>query len=238
MNSLKHITSYFLILILAVGCASTEVTRHTKMSEEKIARPTRIHVFPFAATPTDIPSWSAGAGRYVQPSAPQSSEEIDVGRNLGILVSKELVAKINEMGLSAVEVEADKPIVPQVNDILLVGYFEAIEEGSASKRLAFGFGSGTAEIKTVVEGYQMTNQGLRQLGSGEIQSKGSKTPGVILPLAVFAATSNPIGLIVMGSAKVVGEVSGRNTIEGSAKRTAEAIADRLQIRFREVGWIR
>jgi hypothetical protein len=34
----------------------------------------------------------------------------------------------------------------------------------------------------------MTSQGLRLLGGGTVQSGGNKTPGVILPLAVMAAT--------------------------------------------------
>lgn len=236
MNSLARIALNLFVLMLAAGCASTEVTRQTKMSaEEKLARPERIYVFPFAATPADIPSWSAAAGRYAHPNKQQAYEEIEIGRNLGAQVASELVARIRDMGLSAVE--GSRQTNPQVNDILLIGYFESIQEGSAAKRLAFGFGSGAAEMKTVVEGYQMTARGLRQLGSGEIQSGGGKMPGVVVPLAVFAATSNPIGLIVMGSAKVAGEVSGRNTIEGSAKRTADVIADQLQIRFREQGWI-
>jgi len=42
---------------------------------------------------------------------------------------------------------------------------------------------------------------------------------------------------VMGGAKVAGEVTGRTKIEGAAKRTAEAIAEQLRVRFKELGWI-
>ena len=68
----------------------------------------------------------------------------------------------------------------------------------------------------------MTPQGPRLMGSADIQSSGSKMPGAVVPIAVFAATSNSIGLIVMGTAKVAGEVTGRNTVEGTAKRTAKS----------------
>jgi hypothetical protein len=92
-------------------------------------------------------------------------------------------------------------------------------------------------LSTAVEGYQMTTLGPRLLGSGKLESGGNKTPGAIVPLAVLAATANPIGLVVTGTAKVVGEATGRNKIEGAAKRTAEEIADRLEVRFRELGWV-
>ncbi len=84
----------------------------------------------------------------------------------------------------------------------------------------------------------MTPEGPRLLGSGQLQSGGNKTPGLFVPLAVLAATANPIGLIVMGSVKVHGEVTGRDKLEGAAQRTAEAIADRLRVRFKEQGWIK
>jgi hypothetical protein len=60
---------------------------------------------------------------------------------------------------------------------------------------------------------------------------------LIVPLVVTAATANPIGLIVSGAVKAEGEVSGRDTIEGAAQRTAKQIADHLRGRFEEQGWI-
>jgi len=84
----------------------------------------------------------------------------------------------------------------------------------------------------------MTSEGLRMLGSGKLESGGRKLPGLAAPLVVFAATANPLGLIVGGAAKVYGEASGKDKIEGAAKRTAEKIAVVLRKRFKEQGWIR
>ena len=139
------------------------------------------------------------------------------------------------MGLPAVHA-AGQP-APRVGDIVIIGYFESIDEGSAAKRVAIGFGSGAAELTTQVEGYLMEAQGLRKLGSREIDSAGGKTPGVAVPLAVTLATANPIGLIVGGAMKVGGEATGSSTIKGSAKRTAKKIADELRVSFEKQGWI-
>ena len=235
MNLFIRFASCLLALVLAAGCASTEVTKQSMMSAEEIAKPDRIYVYPFASTPADIPSWSAVAGLYAQPSVPPTPEELAAGRELGALVAKELVTAINKMGLRAIE--GNNQSIPEVNDGLIIGYFEAVDEGSAAKRMIVGFGSGGADLKTVVEGYQMTPSGPRRIESGEIQAGGSKTPGLVVPIAVFAATSNPIGLIVMGSAKAVGEMTGKASIEGTAERTAKAIADQLQGKFKKRGWI-
>ena len=92
-------------------------------------------------------------------------------------------------------------------------------------------------MDTVVEGFAVTPQGLRKLGSGTLSSSGNKAPGMVVPAAVAIATGNPLGLIIVGGIKIYGEASGKNTLEGRAKATADAIAEQLKIRFRDRGWI-
>ena len=83
----------------------------------------------------------------------------------------------------------------------------------------------------------MTSQGLRRLGFGTVESGGGKTPGAAVGAVAFAATANPAGLIIGTGVKAYGEVSGSSKVEGRAKATAKEIADVLQKRFREEGWI-
>jgi hypothetical protein len=60
---------------------------------------------------------------------------------------------------------------------------------------------------------------------------------MVVPAAVAIATSNPIGLIIVGGTKLDGEASGNSGLEGRAKATAGAIAEQLKIRFQDRGWI-
>jgi hypothetical protein len=223
----------FALMVLA-GCASTKVTSHQPYTGEQLARPDRILVYDFAATPTDAPADSTVAAQAAGP-APQTAEEIEVGRKLGAEVAKQLVADLQGMGLPAVQATGQPP--PRSGDIVIKGQFVSITEGAAGRRVLVGFGSGAAELRTVVEGYQMTPQGLRRLGSGETDSAGGKTPGMVAPLAVYAATANPLGLVVVGTMKVRGERTGSNTIEGAAKRTADEIAAQLRVAAEKQGWI-
>ena len=93
--------------------------------------------------------------------------------------------------------------------------------------MALGFGAGGAELKTVVKGFLMTAQGLRALGSGEVEAGSGKMPGGAVPLVVTVATANPLGLVVAGAAKAYGEASGSETIEGAAHRGTGGRADAL-----------
>jgi hypothetical protein len=227
-----------LAMFVVAGCASTNVTQQTPMVNQGMARPNRIWVYNFVANPADMPADSSIGGSVGAPSTPPTQEQLQEGRQLGALIAQELVADINAMGLSAVQ--AGPGSSPQVGDGVIRGYLVSVQgggTGSAVKRFVIGFGAGTSEMDTVVEGYAVTPQGWRKLGSGTLSSSGNKTPGMVVPAAVAIATANPIGLIVVGGAKIYGEASGRSGLEGRAKSTADEIAVQLKIRFQDRGWI-
>jgi hypothetical protein len=46
-------------LVALAGCASTKATESRDYQGERVARPDRIIVHDIAATPADIPAWSA-----------------------------------------------------------------------------------------------------------------------------------------------------------------------------------
>jgi hypothetical protein len=224
-----------LTLVVLVGCASTKVTQQTPISSPGLARPNRIWVYNFVANPADMPADSSIGGAVSAPSTPPAAEQLAEGRQLGALIAADLVADIQAMGLPAAQ--AGPGSSPPIGDGVIRGYLISVQGGGAVKRFVIGFGYGTSEMDTVVEGYAVTPQGWRKLGSGTLSSSGSKTPGVAVPAAVAIASGNPIGLIVVGGLKIYGEASGRNTLEGRAKATADAIADQLKIRFEDRGWI-
>jgi hypothetical protein len=235
MRSSSRIVLYLLALVVVAGCASTNVTQQTPMSSPGLARPNQIWVYNFVANPADMPADSSLRGEVGAPSTPPTAAQIEEGRQLGALIAADLVADIQGMGLSAVQ--AGPGASPQVGDGVIRGYLVSVQGGGAVKRFVIGFGYGTSEMDTVVEGYAVTPQGWRRLGSGTLSSSGSKTPGMVVPAAVVIATGNPIGLIVVGGMKIYGEASGRNKLEGRAKATADAIAEQLRIRFQDRGWI-
>jgi hypothetical protein len=191
-------------------------------------------VYDFAATPADVPAGSTLSGP-VSKGTPQTAEQIATGRQLGAQISTELIEQIRGMGLPAAP--AGTRTTPQINDIVIRGYLLSIQRGSETERVVVGLGAGASELRTAVEGYQVTAQGLRKLGSGTVDSGGSSGPGAALGVVGFLATANPAGLIVSSGMKVYGEASGSSKVEGRAKQTASEIADVLKQRFEQQGWI-
>jgi len=235
MKSRSSIIVCLFVLGVISGCSSAKVTERQQLVKEALPRPPRILVYNFASTPGEVPTDASIAGQYDAPSTPPTAEQIATGHRLGAEIAAQLVQEIQGMGMPAYRASRQAPL--QLNDILIRGYLVSIEEGSEAKRLVIGFGSGASELRTMVEGYQVTEQGLRKLGSGTVESGGSKGPGALLGVAGLAATGNPAGLIISTGIKVYGEASGKSTVEGRAQQTAKEIADVLKQRFQQEGWI-
>ena len=226
--------AWLLAALLLAGCASTKVSNRQTSVTGTLPRPGQIWVYDFTSDPADVPADSEVA-KADKPATPPTDEEQATGRQLGIGIATELVKNIQELGMpAALATSATKP---QVNDIVLRGYLVSFEEGSTLARMTIGFGAGGSKMTTLVEGYQMTTNGLRKLGSGTVGASGSKGPGMAVGAATWAITGSPVGLIVSGGLKVYGEASGRSDVEGRAKATAKEISDFLKTRFQEQGWI-
>ena len=238
MKSFASMMGILLAVAMFLGCASTKVTNQTAMTDPGLRRPNQIWVYDFVAAPSDMPADSSLAGQVGAPSTPPTPEEIETGRKYGAMIAQELVTDIQAMGMPAIEAGPDSS--PQVGDAVIRGYLISTEGGGTggfAKRFVIGFGAGTTQMDTLVEGYAVTPQGLRKLGSGTLTSSGNRMPGMVVPAAVAIATANPVGLIVVGGAKIVGAASGRSGLEGRAKATADEIASQLKIRFQDRGWI-
>jgi Domain of unknown function (DUF4410) len=234
MKSFGRIILCLFVLVVEAGCASTKITQQTPMTAPGLARPKQIWVYDFVAAPSDMPSNSSIAGEVGAPSTPPTPEELETGRKFGAMIAQQLVSDLHDMGMPAIE--AGPGSAPQVGDGVIRGYIVSTEGGSTGgmvKRMVIGFGAGTAEMDTVVEGYVVTPQGWYRLGSGTL----NKTPGLVVPAAVAIATANPVGLIVVGGLKIAGAATGRSGLEGRAKSTANEIAAQLKIRFQDRGWI-
>jgi hypothetical protein len=230
----RRILCLFALVVIG-GCASTEVSSRQEYRGGKIPRPAHIWLYDFASTPAEVPAGSALAGQPVEHPTPQTAEQIAMGRKVGEAIASQLAEEIRGMGLPAEQ--ASIRAKPEVNDLVIRGYLLSIDEGDATKRVAIGFGSGGSHLTTAVEGFQVTAQGLRKLGSGKAESGGGKTPGGAVGVAALIVTGNPVGLIVGGGAKAYGEYSGSAKVEGRAKETAKLIAEKIKPKFQEQGWI-
>ena len=225
---------YLLALVVIAGCASTKIVDREQLVTGPLPRPGNIWVYDFAATAAEVPANSALAGEDLD-TTPQTPQQIAEGQKLGAQIAMQLVAQIRAMGMPAQE--ASMQTQPQINDIVIRGYLLSVKQGSTAERVVIGFGAGASSLSTMVEGFQMTPDGLRKLGFGTVDAGGNKSPGMVLGVATFLATKNPAGLIINAGMQTYGEASGNDEVTGRAKATAKEIADVLKQRFTNQGWL-
>ncbi len=224
-----------LMILLTVGCASTKVSEREVFVNERLPRPSHIWVYDFAATAAAVPPDSTLARRFAVEAAPQTPQQIALGQHLGDEIAADLVGRIQKMGLPAARATGGETIA--VNDLVIRGYLVSVKKGSAAERIVIGFGIGGSELRTIVEGFQVTPQGLRELTFDTVRAGSGKTPGASTSAAGLLATGNPLGLIVSGAMRVYGEANGHSTVAGRARATAKEIAGALRKVFQEQGWI-
>jgi hypothetical protein len=94
MNFCTRTLSFFFIVALLSGCASTKVTEQTPMVSPGLARPNQIWVYDFVADPAQIPAGSSISADLSAPSTPPTAEQLETGRQLGASIAKDLVADI------------------------------------------------------------------------------------------------------------------------------------------------
>jgi Domain of unknown function (DUF4410) len=228
------LTSTMLALCVLVGCASTTVSDRQQVTTGTLPRPGQIWVYPFAASPADVPPNSTLAGQDAY-AAPQTEQQVAEGRHLGAEIAGQLVQQINAMGMPAAIASAATR--PQLNDIVVEGSILSVQQGNAAERVTIGFAAGDTDLQVAVEGFHVTTTGLREIGAGDLNAKGAETPGAAVGLATMIATHNPAGFIVSTGMKAYGEESGNDTIEGRARQIAKQVADVFKTKFQQQGWI-
>jgi len=232
----RTILAVLAVTSIVISCASSDVTsRRRYYGDEQLPKPGRVIVYNFAATPEDVSPDAAISGHYQIHDTPQTDEQIQLGRQLSDIVARELVKEILNLGMPAER--ANTGPQPSMGDLLIKGAFVSMDEGSKAKRMLIGFGAGSAELKTHVQAYQITAQGPRRLGEGEVKTSGGKMPGMLVPVGAGAAAGRmAVSAAVSGGVNVTQE-RGPESLESAAKRTAQEITKALSRAFAQQGWI-
>src|SRR3954470_19997724 len=123
---IRTASAIFALAVLA-GCASTKTTSSQPYTGAALARPDRILVYDFGATPGDVPADSALAAEAVG-ATPQTAEEVATGRKLAAEVARQLTKDLQDMGLPAVQAAGQPP--PRPGDLVVKGNFYSVDEGS------------------------------------------------------------------------------------------------------------
>ena len=215
--------------LLVSGCAGAHISRQqTKIPGQEVARPGRVLVHDFAGSAAGLPPESPLVQAAAR-GAPPGHEAAAQGRGLGAKVAKYLIDDLIRSGIHAVP--AGPGSVPRTGDVVIHGAFVVVDEGDRFTRVMIGFGAGASRLKTVSGMFLAVGGKLVPLTSVEIESQGSKMPGMAVSLGFATASS----LAMSGASSVYSEI-GPESLNGAAERTAHKIAVHVLGEYTRRGW--
>jgi len=156
----------FAVFLLA-GCAETTMTP-TFRATRGLSRPDRVLVFDFAVTPEE-----AGAERR-SGVAPQTEEDVRVGKALTRALSANLVAELRSRGIEADR--AGDGAAPGDRTASIRGRFLR-SDGGGNGTTTVGFALRDGQVRTRVQLFQGTGLKMQLVGEGETVTPSGLKPG-------------------------------------------------------------
>ena len=229
----RNVVHATLVLLLCLGCASSSVQSSENYARDvRLPRPPVLMVYDFAVSANDLVEDSLGS-EFALDEAPPDKEFVQA-KQIADSLSKQLVAKLEKKGIYATH--ALDASLPPLHAMVLRGQFLTIDKGSRIKRMVIGFGAGSSEMQVRVQAYQATDWGLMRIAQAEVEAKGSKMPGMAVPMAGGAALGTAAtSAVISGGMNIVKEVRGGGNAD--AGRIAGEIAARAEAFYRRQGWL-
>jgi hypothetical protein len=227
----------WLVLLVAVGCGSSQVQVKQEYAGKRLPRPDKIFVYDFASSPDDVKT-TKGVGleleKLFKKAKPKTAKETEVGRKVAAAFSQELVKGIQKMGLVA-ERTADFPPTTG-NHLLIQGYFLSIDQGNRTERVVIGFGAGRSDVEARVQIYESTPEGQTEVEQLKATAKSGRKPGMAEMMGVGAITGHLLtSTVVSGTVSAAGEASFE-TVEADARNLAKKVSKDLGQFFVRQTW--
>ena len=222
--------------LLFAGCAKA-TTPLTRPAAAGLPQPDRIIVHDFAVTAADVALDRGQGPRMMRDtgSGAQSEEEVEVGRAVTKALTDNLIKNLREHGVNAERAAEAAP--PGATTASIVGEFQRVGQGDGTVRRMIGLGLGSSEVRTRVQIYQGGGTNVKLVAESATKTSGSLRPGmaVMLPLGAGAAAFATTPVVADRSASASETFFA--TVEADAKRTAEAVVQRIGDSYQRQGWI-
>jgi len=221
--------------LLFAGCAKA-TTPLTRPAAAGLPQPDRIIVHDFAVTAADVALDRGQGPRMMRDtgSGAQSEEEVEVGRAVTKALTDNLIKNLREHGVNAERAAEAAPAGATTASI--VGEFQRVGQGDGTVRRMIGLGLGSSEVRTRVQIYQGGGTNVKLVAESATKTSGSLRPGmaVMLPLGAEVGTVATTAVVVGGRA--IASETFHATVEADAKRTAEAVIQRIGDSYQRQGW--
>lgn len=223
-----------LVTLFLVGCAGGGAKQTSQyQGKEPLPRPSAVYVFDFAVDADDVVVDTFGPN-FVHKNKHDASKQLKEGRAVADALAKQLVKDLTKQGITARRATASTQI--PMNAIVVKGQFVTIQEGDELKRVTVGFGAGAEKLQAQAQVYQMRENGLQQISTGEGEAHGRKTPGVAGPAAVAAGAGMAAGVVVSSAMNLKSEAID-GSMQTNVNNLAKEFTENAVKFYKRQGWL-
>jgi hypothetical protein len=223
--------------LLLAGCAQTNVQTSNEIAHSGLPRPQQVLIYNFVVSPADVQENSSIFAKLNRNlgNANQTTEQIQLGREVADALAAELTQKIAAMGLNPVRAIENMPV--SQGSILITGHFVKIDEGNRLRRNVIGLGLGKSSLDTEVRLLSPGPSGYQELIAFEAHADSGDMPGAAVLGPAGAAAGAGTAAVIGTNAAVGGVKSYKSSSAQQAKKIADKISAQLGNYFVQQGWI-
>jgi hypothetical protein len=213
--------------LLLPACASATVYQMQEAPASAL-KPDVVVVYDFDVTPSEIQLDRGLAPQIARELGgnTQSQEEAQAGRLVADSLSAKLVAKLNDMGISASRA-SNRSVRITDRSLLLKGYFLHVDQGDQNLRAVVGFGFGGSQVDTHVMAFQ----------NGKVVADAYTTTESGLKPGLAVSAVGGVSSLVVGTGTTAFSETFTATVEADAKRTADQLAEKIRKAYVKRGWL-
>lgn len=215
------------VVVLVAGCARTVVQPHNVESTRE-PRPTKIIVYDFAVTPSEVtPREGIAIG-----SGPADRDSVQLGHDVAKALAERLASELHDQGF--VVERRSRGTAAGPHELAIDGEFIDVTEGDQPKRLLIGFGAGAAKVDTAVH----VTYGRTPMLDFRLHSDSGKMPGAAATLGAGVAYEGAVTGTMLATNAATGSFKEYHSqVERMAAKSADQASRYLSQLFGREGWI-
>lgn len=229
---------YFLLALTALGCAGAQVTHQNEAAPISNAPPGQVFVYPFAVDPSDVTlNQSFFQKTYRSMSGEnEGDQQLQIAHQTAQNICIQVAADLTQKNITATCLQRGVPPTGS-NVLVLDGVFTDISEGNRLRRMVIGLGAGASKLNAVVQVYQKSDGGSRELIDFSTTADSGYMPGAGITGPAGAAAGGATAAASLGVNIAAGGVKNYTSSTGYlVDKTTTQIVDLVVAYYNRQGW--
>lgn len=228
-----------LFALAIIGCAGAQVTQQNEAAPITNTPPSAVFIYPFAVDASDVTlnqGFIQQAYRNMS-SENEAAEQLQLAHQTAQNICIQVAANLTQKGITTTCLQ--RGVAPTGSNVLVMdGEFTNISEGNRLRRMVIGLGVGASKVDAVVQVYQKTDAGSRQVMEFATNADSGYMPGAGITGPAGAAAGGATAAASLGLNVAAGGVKSVTSSTGYlVDKTVDQVVNLVVAYYSRQGWM-